>query len=449
MNTAISRPPVPAPQPVIKICDEMMGVGKTTAVINMMNAAPDAHYIYVTPLLDEDLRIAKACPALKFARPGFVGLTKRRTPGTKSEDLIKLLTKRRNIATTHALFDLFTPEAYELARQCGYTLIIDEEPALVSRCKYRAGDFRLLEKLGCIQRHDDGTFDVKDDGDNHSLNGLLKLIRTRRLMTISDKDAPTIMWCIDSELFTSFREIYVLTYMFQGSVLSYYLQMHRLPVQMIYVERHGDQIGGFVNTRCYFPEIAAHLSNVIHICEREDLNAPGDKTDALSVSWHRTNTWHNTKAAKALKAAMRCYYEEETRFIYGRQRMWTVYSDFKEYYKRNGWTAGLTPFNLRGTNKYAACRSLAYLCNVHMHPDLKNLMKHHGVEIDEKQHATSMLVQWIWRSAIRNGEEIWLYLPSSRMRQFLKEWMAHVAQEYAQFMDSKQSISIVGGSDHE
>ena len=33
------------------------------------------------------------------------------------------------------------------------------------------------------------------------------------------------------------------------------------------------------------------------------------------------------------------------------------------------------------------------------------------------------MLQFIWRSAIRNGEEIWVYIPSIRMRSLLKKWI--------------------------
>ena len=41
-------------------------------------------------------------------------------------------------------------------------------------------------------------------------------------------------------------------------------------------------------------------------------------------------------------------------------------------------------------------------------------------------YALSTMLQWIWRSAIRRGEEIWLYVPSRRMRTLLKDWMERV-----------------------
>ncbi|MEG2695893.1 MAG: hypothetical protein RR966_15745, partial [Acinetobacter sp.] len=37
--------------------------------------------------------------------------------------------------------------------------------------------------------------------------------------------------------------------------------------------------------------------------------------------------------------------------------------------------------------------------------------------------ALSEMVQWVWRSAIREGNPINIYVPSSRMRDLLERWL--------------------------
>lgn len=54
-------------------------------------------------------------------------------------------------------------------------------------------------------------------------------------------------------------------------------------------------------------------------------------------------------------------------------------------------------------------------------------MKHYfelqGIKVDEDAFATSEMIQWIWRSAIRKGEPITLYIPSDRMRNLFIKWL--------------------------
>ena len=44
-----------------------------------------------------------------------------------------------------------------------------------------------------------------------------------------------------------------------------------------------------------------------------------------------------------------------------------------------------------------------------------------------RSYSLSVLIQWIWRSAIRDGEEIWIYIPVQRMRELLEQWIDEVS----------------------
>ena len=49
-----------------------------------------------------------------------------------------------------------------------------------------------------------------------------------------------------------------------------------------------------------------------------------------------------------------------------------------------------------------------------------------GIEFNEDEYALSELIQWIFRSAIRDGKSINIYLPSKRMRTFLINWLNNI-----------------------
>ena len=59
----------------------------------------------------------------------------------------------------------------------------------------------------------------------------------------------------------------------------------------------------------------------------------------------------------------------------------------------------------------------------------KRFYCNHGVEVDDDMYALSTMVQWIWRSAIRDGKEIFIYIPSRRMRELLIDWINRVSKE--------------------
>jgi hypothetical protein len=56
------------------------------------------------------------------------------------------------------------------------------------------------------------------------------------------------------------------------------------------------------------------------------------------------------------------------------------------------------------------------------------LDKNDGVQVDRDMYALSVLIQWMFRSAVRKGEEVWLYIPSRRMRTLLTQWLDNLAE---------------------
>lgn len=63
-----------------------------------------------------------------------------------------------------------------------------------------------------------------------------------------------------------------------------------------------------------------------------------------------------------------------------------------------------------------------------MHPDIKQFVKHYPIEFDDDLCALSTLLQWIWRSQIRVGKPINIYIPSERMRELLLQWIGECKQ---------------------
>ncbi|MFJ8088778.1 hypothetical protein ACIQ7N_11300 [Lysinibacillus sp. NPDC095746] len=68
-------------------------------------------------------------------------------------------------------------------------------------------------------------------------------------------------------------------------------------------------------------------------------------------------------------------------------------------------------------------KSLAYAVNRFMNTYEKKFFLSKGVEVVEDMYALSELFQWIWRSQIRDGEAINLYIPSKRMRTILQDYL--------------------------
>ena len=80
------------------------------------------------------------------------------------------------------------------------------------------------------------------------------------------------------------------------------------------------------------------------------------------------------------------------------------------------------PCNSRATNDFSDRTNLLYLVNRYLPVEIEKYFRRRGCPINEDEFATSELLQWIWRSAIRDGKKINLYIPSSRMRKLLFDW---------------------------
>ena len=60
---------------------------------------------------------------------------------------------------------------------------------------------------------------------------------------------------------------------------------------------------------------------------------------------------------------------------------------------------------------------------MYTHVGVNQFFAQHEIIMDADKYALSEMLQWIWRSKIRNGGEIWIYIPSKRMRKLLQEWL--------------------------
>lgn len=80
--------------------------------------------------------------------------------------------------------------------------------------------------------------------------------------------------------------------------------------------------------------------------------------------------------------------------------------------------------NQRATNNYAHKACLAYLTAPFPIVPIKNFFANCGLNFDDKVFMLSTFVQWVWRSRIRNGEKILLYIPSEPLRNLFKQWLS-------------------------
>lgn len=401
---------------MIKVCDAIMGTGKSSAAINFINEHPDRKFIYITPFIKEASRIRSSCTNVKIFEPQ----KKSDTYGSKVLHTAELVAEGKSIATTHQAFLCYPDSLLDSIREQEYTLIIDEDVNTLNEIDVSHGDVSLAVDAGYIQPNGDGSFSLTDkEYTGQYYTKLFRIMHNRCIIQADNRDSGLYyFWTLPVELISAFKDVYILTYLFESSSLYYYLNIHHLGFDYIGIDRRDGEYR-FSESNFYTPAYTKSIGSKIHIVENEKLNQIGNDKYALSMNWFSKPTSDVEQLKKNLYNFFRFHSDDAS----PSGKMWSTYKDAKSKLQGKGYTKGYVVFNSRATNEYRNRTSLAYCTNLYLDVGVKNYYMQNGLEVNEDAYALSTMIQWIWRSAIRDGKEITLYLPSKRMRSLLKTWI--------------------------
>lgn len=396
----------------VKIVDMIMGSGKTSSAINFINETKkDEKFIFITPYLDEVDRIKKACPFKNFKEP--------KEMGTKLNGIKYLINQGENIVSTHALFQRFDNEAIDLCRNQGYTLIMDEVTDVVEKYDISKEDFKILKDNFVDIDNETGLLRWRNPEDDY-YGKFSEEKRLCELNSLAYYGGSIMMWLFPIEVFNAFRKIYILTYMFNAQIQRYYYDYYKLPYKYMYVSGNCQDNYSFTEDKDSRNLNGYNYKELIHILEDEKLNRIGDREYDLSKTWYERNK--NNASINQLKNNIVNYFINK-RKSKTYDNLWTTFKDYKPLLNGKGYGRGYVPLNKRASNEYAQKTSVVYPVNRYINPGIKNFFLKHDVAVDEDGFALSEMLQFIWRSAIRDGKEIWIYIPSIRMRNLLKKWI--------------------------
>lgn len=402
---------------MIRVIDSIMGSGKTSYAIQMINAHPENRYVYITPYLDEVERIKMNCP--NFSEPEY----NRFTGELKLDSLNTLLDEGKNIASTHALFKLTNRKTIEALRKWNYVLIIDEVMEVVSSDDFKPDDLStILEaKLAHI---DETTGYLVWDKANYDgvFNRIKKLCLTQSVFVVNNV---ALVWVFPATIFGYFDETYILTYMFDSQIQRYYFDMNMMEYKYYSVR----DIGG----RNY--ELVDYVQNDdrskiqinIHTGKKNDIGTVPQGKDKSAFNYLSSSAFdrmtHDTLLQ--LKRHMVTFFKYDCK-SQSEVNLWTAFKKNQRVLEAYPYKNEFLACNARAINAYRHKTSIAYVINVFINPYVLKFFKLHSIEISKEQqrrYALSMLLQFLFRSAIRDGKPINLYIPSVRMRHALQEWL--------------------------
>lgn len=445
---------------MITIVDAPCGAGKTQWALAHMNAHPEGAFVFVTPFLSEVERIKQGTTA-EFYDPQYYQRTEllggNTGSKTKLADFNDLLTSGKNVVTTHVTFTSATAETINILRDNAYTLIVDEAVDVLiplndvvesPRYCIKKTDAKLMLSNHIITVGDDcrvhwtgGCLPV-DGEDRHAYSEVQRYAENGTLLLI---DNQFFLWELPPELFSATDSTIILTYRIEGSFLYPYLNAHNIPMQKmsvcgtykdgfelapykadmeqreawkklitLYIDKHTDGYGPLSAT-WYTNKVQGHprspeavrLKNGLRRFLRNVKATPGD------TMWSCPKRCRDDISPRGYKLI------RELTDVEKRNR---THRDLEKYVDDNGlrcWIAS----NARATNNYSNRHVLAYVLNLNPNPEIGKYFNKRGTSISSDEFALAGLIQWVWRSAIRRGEPITLWLPSPRMYALFTEWL--------------------------
>lgn len=403
----------------IHIVDSVMGTGKTQACIAWMRQHPEQKYLYVTPYLDECSRIQASAPELDFQQP--------QENKTKSADLLRLLSEGKNITTTHELLSLMKDSDVEYIKKFKYILFLDEELSCIENLSIESADLDFLMKNNFVQV-EQNTKEVRwtnPDNKKSKLIGHYKEdIQRKPHYLVKDN---VLMWLFQLDVLKAFESVYILTFLFSSSIMAGYLINNDVSFDFCHVE-NGSFADGYKRVT---QEEKASFKELIEIYEGSYNDNWYGKTRKKDDRFLLSQNWFSKQSNSLRINQLRNNAYNFVRYkckAHKEDVLWTSYKDYADALtsdkltyqsRKSNWLA----WNTKATNQYADRTVLVYLLNVFPNPLFKNYLENDNFQFNEDDYALSALLQWIWRSAIRNGKKVTIYIPAPRMRQLLTDWL--------------------------
>lgn len=408
-------------QTKIELLDSIMGSGKTQGVIQWMLNNPQNKYLYVSPMLTEvEERIPTACQALEFTYPCTEEYK------TKGQHLLKLLEEGCNVSFTHSLFTDLTKQHLALIRKHEYVLIVDEEVAFIEPYKgnYSRDDIVSLEKAEHIRVEEDNLGRVVwqwyDDNEmNDTAYSKLKRMSDLGMLYCAKRDRKIMVVHLPIELVQSSRRVILLTYLFKGSVMESFMDLKGIEIVP-------------------FKEVTPPKTTKDVLTKAKSLITFIDTTTTKAVSsLSMSSTWYSKnattadleKVSNAIFSVYRKFGDKES-FIFTAPKSLADYQYVKdEKLKRNiihkkmpkdvDWIYCGT----KATNMWSHKSIAVHAYNRYVNTAIKAYLQDYGTPPDDDMFALSEMVQWIFRTCIRNDEPLQLCILNNRMKGLLLDWL--------------------------
>lgn len=407
----------------VEVLDSIMGSSKSKKTIEWMDNNPNERYLFVSPLLsevEEGGRLGRAVNNISFECPSVSEYD------TKGQHLLKLLEEGVNIACTHSLYLAVTDRHLDLIERMGYILVIDEEIDVISGLDgYTKDDYSWLYENNKISMSEkDGMVSwicPVEVGVGNKYYPFKKLCEYQALY-VTKRDSSMMVTQLPIKIVTRAKRVIILTYMFKGNVLDCFLKLKSIPTKPFTDVQ--------VESRCG-QEIRSLITLV----------PPNNKLKdySLSSTWYEeANKEQLNEVSKYISNIGRAYKVPFTDMMYTIPKHRHVGASTKnlvkppKYYRKRidkeynyCWLAAQT----KATNDHKHKWCVVHCFNRFPMVSVSAYLSDYGCPVDQPTFSKSEMVQWIWRSRIREMQPIVVAIGSKRMYRLFEDWLEEICKD--------------------
>lgn len=441
----------------VDVIDANMGTGKSSWATMLIRGNQADRFIVVLPMISELYRYNDKLKGIE----GLVSLHKGDHKKIRFDEALQ---NSRIILITHALFEDYLNEvSFEELEQGKWNLIMDEVVTAFEQAKINHTSIRGLvdRKAVTIKQINDKIEQLIPDKTKYQLHMesseyMMDNSQKSFLKEALSKDAFSILFNINNQegercysvalkkkRLLPFESVRILTYLFKDTDLDYWFQINKIKVNHLQLTRNAktNSISDFSTTPHngkYSGSKFKHLIEFLDPPSDPRKQRYGEKMYHFSSSSMKDEFNPRTKNKGYLQiqkevrnVLTNLFRNKRKTMIEPNDFMFTCRKESKESFQdsKNRLTkdfigeSTFIPFNHRATNKLDHKHFLAYIYNAFPFPSVVKTVHAHGLKYNQDRYSLYILIQWIWRSAIRNEEKIYIYIPSKRMRGILELWL--------------------------
>lgn len=403
-----------------EVIDSLMGSGKTQYIIQKINNSSDSErFIYITPYLDEVKRVGENVINRTMYEPDSETRAK-----TKLADLKNLIRGGLDIVSTHQLFRYADNEVIQLLEEYEYHLIIDEALDVIETIdSMKRGDVELLYNIAkMIDVDEKGRVRWLNDevGENTQYESIYMLTKAQTLYMVGTK---AFVKMFNDRLLRSFKTVTVCTYLFKYSQMRMYYDTLEIKYSIKAVEY--DESQEMYKLVEYNPknENRKFLHDLMTVYDGKYNENIKDVRLSTTGLKSLSSTEKGREQISLISKNIRNFFLNHRDKDKGTE-YWSTIKDMHKYIRPQSFVGEECRMSIseKSTNKYADGYCIAYIYDRYPNPNIRQFFTGNGVEYDSDGWAIADMLQWIFRSRIRNGKDIQLYLPAKRMRNLLKDW---------------------------